>query len=320
MGSLDRFQRAALLTTATTYLLIAVGGLVRASGAGLGCPDWPRCFGLWIPPLDAAGLPAGFDPAAFNVFKTWTEYINRLLGALTGLLILATVILALRDHRGTPRVWGSAVLAFVLVLFNAWLGGMVVRSGLAPLVLTGHMVAALAVVGVLLYATVSAFFPRGPLVALEPERRRLGRLSLGVIALLLVQIGAGAFLRGEVQEVAETGAPRAEWLARVGVTEILHQNFAIVVAGAICLVAYLAARVGERALTRAAGLGVALVAVQGLAGVGLDAWGFPRLLQVVHLWAAALLLGSLSVQAMLAYRLDPRAPAVVPGDDATTSR
>src|SRR4249920_955766 len=103
------FQRLALLTTAATYALILVGGLVRASGAGLGCPDWPRCFGLWVPPTRADQLPPGFDPALFNAALAWTEYLNRLLGVVVGLLIFATLVSAVARYRRTPRVlWPTA--------------------------------------------------------------------------------------------------------------------------------------------------------------------------------------------------------------------
>src|SRR4029453_2067836 len=71
-GRLDVFQGLAPATTAVTYRLILVGGLVRASGAGLGCPDWPKCFGLWIPPASAAELPPEFDPSQFNQMLMWT--------------------------------------------------------------------------------------------------------------------------------------------------------------------------------------------------------------------------------------------------------
>ena len=115
--ALNRFQKLALTTVAATLFLILVGSLVRATGAGLGCPDWPKCFGVWIPPTSLADLPAGYDPADFNVFKTWTEYINRLIGVVIGLLIIiATAFTSLSYRRKRPVVTYAAWAAFVLVL------------------------------------------------------------------------------------------------------------------------------------------------------------------------------------------------------------
>src|SRR5437868_8273358 len=107
------FQRLALATTATTYLLILVGGLVRASGAGLGCPDWPKCFGRWIPPLSKKDVPAAIDPSLFNVTKAWTEYVNRLLGVSVGLLIFSTLVLAFLHHRHARRILVPTITAFL---------------------------------------------------------------------------------------------------------------------------------------------------------------------------------------------------------------
>ena len=81
------------------YALILVGSLVRVSGAGLGCPDWPRCFGSWIPPASAAELPPQFDASQFNPSLMWTEYVNRLLGVTVGFSILAATVSAWRHHR-----------------------------------------------------------------------------------------------------------------------------------------------------------------------------------------------------------------------------
>ena len=84
----NKLLRFAFITLCATYILILMGGIVRATGAGLGCPDWPRCFGLWIPPVNYSQLPPNFDPSQFNLIKTWTEYINRLIGVTIGLLII----------------------------------------------------------------------------------------------------------------------------------------------------------------------------------------------------------------------------------------
>ena len=155
---LSSFQTLALWTTGTTYFLIVVGGLVRASGAGLGCPDWPRCFGGWIPPASAADLPAGFEASQFNATLMWTEYLNRLLGVAVGLLILATLVSAWRHHRQTPRIFWPTLAAFLLVGFQGWLGGVVVQQELAAWIVTVHLVVALVIVSLLLYVTVYAFF------------------------------------------------------------------------------------------------------------------------------------------------------------------
>ena len=155
---LTSFQKLALWTTATTYFLILVGGLVRASGAGLGCPDWPRCFGSWIPPASAANLPPQFDPSQFNPALMWTEYLNRLLGVTVGFLIFATAISAWRNYRDQPRILWTTIAAFLLVGFEGWLGGRVVAHELAAWIVTAHLIVAIVIVTI--HARSGYFIPR----------------------------------------------------------------------------------------------------------------------------------------------------------------
>ena len=116
--TLNLYQKIAITTVVATLFLIFVGGLVRASGAGLGCPDWPKCFGVWIPPLDAADLPAEYNQSEFNVVKTWTEYINRLVGVVIGLLIIATFATSLRYRKTKPAITWCSGIALILVVFQ----------------------------------------------------------------------------------------------------------------------------------------------------------------------------------------------------------
>jgi cytochrome c oxidase assembly protein subunit 15 len=308
IARLNRFQRWALLTTASTYLLIGIGGLVRAAGAGLGCPDWPQCFGSWIPPTSVAGVPEHIDPALFNVTKAWTEYLNRLTGVAVGFLIFGTLVLAFVHHRRTPRVLYATILAFVLVGFEGWIGGQVVRSELEPFVLTVHLVFALIVVSLLLYATVSAFFPPGHRITLSKPRLMLARFAMAVVLVTLVQIGLGALLRGEVQLVAEAGIERERWLAGIGWANIAHRTFAVANGAAVLGLAWwiFAKAEPDRWMRGLAVIVGAFVFAQAGAGLGIANLGFPPWLQVAHLWLSSLLLGALTLVVLLAYRLDPR--------------
>jgi cytochrome c oxidase assembly protein subunit 15 len=283
---LSSFQRLALWTTAITYVLILVGGLVRASGAGLGCPDWPRCFGGWIPPMSAADLPPQFDASQFNPTLMWTEYLNRVLGMAVGLFILATVISAWRHHRHEPRILWTSIAALLLTGFQGWLGGRVVAHELAAWIVTIHMIVALVIVQMLLYVTVQTM-PRG---GQTPRRSLLGVRPLVVllIAITLIQIGLGTQVRGGVDAALDAGTARDSALATIGWLDYLHRDIAIVVLfGAV----WLAAKI--RSPWSYAVLGLA--AAQILLGVVMAYVSLLPAAQVLHLTLASLLLGAETV-------------------------
>ena len=103
-----RFQSLALLTIVTIYLVILAGGIVRGTGSGMGCPDWPKCFGRWVPPTEISQLPANYQEIygaklkgeiEFNPVKTWIEYVNRLVGVLSGFFVFATLLTSTSSRR-----------------------------------------------------------------------------------------------------------------------------------------------------------------------------------------------------------------------------
>jgi len=308
--SLSSFQRLALWTTATTYFLIMVGGLVRASGAGLGCPDWPRCFGSWIPPASAAALPPPFDPSQFNATLMWTEYVNRLLGVTVGFLIFSTVVSAWRHHRHEPHILWTSVAAFLLVGFEGWLGGRVVAHDLAAWIVTVHMIVALIIVSLLLYATAYAFYhpasgPTGAALTRAGEaavaRRLLGRGVWALLGLTLVQVVLGTLVRGRVDEALDAAVARTDAVAWVGAAATWHRDVAFVVLmGALVLLLRVWSRHAREArivqwANIVAGLAVAQVALgAALAFVALVPAG-----QIGHLTLASLLLGAQTMLLLL---------------------
>lgn len=320
MSRLSSFQRLALWTTATTYFLILVGGLVRASGAGLGCPDWPRCFGGWVPPSSAAELPPQFDPSQFNQTLMWTEYANRLLGVAVGFLIFATAISAWRHHRRNPRILWTTIGAFLLVGFQGWLGGRVVAHELAAWIVTVHMIVALVIVQMLLYVTVRAFPPShsstsAPVHLSTSAPKHLSTFTIALIAVTLIQIVLGTQVRGGVDAALDAGVARSAALATVGTLDVLHRDAAFVtLMGSILLCFWLVVGNGPPKGGRhiPGGHHSTLVrwswAVLGLA-VGQVALGvvmaYVSLLpgaQVLHLTLASLLLGAETVLLLLSWR------------------
>ena len=95
------FRKLGLITIVSIYLLVLAGGIVRSTGSGMGCPDWPKCFGMWVPPTEVSQLPPNYQEiyaeklhgeVEFNPVKTWIEYVNRLVGAFTGIIVFGVFV------------------------------------------------------------------------------------------------------------------------------------------------------------------------------------------------------------------------------------
>jgi len=140
-----RFQKTAVATVIATVLLVTVGAIVRATGSGMGCPDWPLCYNGVLPPLEDT--------------KAWWEWIHRAIASVIGLMILAVAFLAWKDHRRQRSILWPSIFSVILVLFQAWLGRETVRMSNTGTSVLAHLAAAMALLGVLVYVTVRAGHP-----------------------------------------------------------------------------------------------------------------------------------------------------------------
>jgi cytochrome c oxidase assembly protein subunit 15 len=301
---MNRFQKLAIATTLATFLLIAVGGFVRAAGAGLGCPDWPRCFDQWYPPTHASQLPAHIDPALFNFRLAWIEYINRLIGVVIGFLILATSYCAYRDYRQNRPVLFSSLAALLLVAFQGWFGGQVVRYQLDPRFVTVHLLFALVIVVLLFYAAFRSFFPQRPPTAdLSPGRQRLRRWLYACITLTLVQIFIGALVRGTVDLVHESSPElaRSLLLDHVGLADHLHRPLGLALLVGVWVLAWKGRHwLGDQPpLQRLMMIPALITVAQFAAGAGLAYLALPPVLQVIHIVGGSLMLSTLVLLVLL---------------------
>lgn len=269
-------RRLALATAVTTYLLVVAGGVVRATESGLGCPDWPRCHGSFVPPLE---------------LHAWIEYSHRLLALLVVVLSAALAALALSRVRSRRDVMGPATAALPLVLVQAAVGAVVVALELDAESVVAHL--ALAMVLLAVVVTVAVRSGYDPDVAeADPEGRRLARTIavvaggvLGVMLLGSYVSGRGAGLAFDDWPLFDGGALPAG-AGTLGFLHGLHRVAAAVV-GAAMLWLFGRARSSAASTSRRLVTGAAaLYAVQVLVGAA-NVWtGLSVATQAFHLAAA----------------------------------
>ena len=328
-----KFQAVNLYSIIALFIVILAGGVVRSTGSGMGCPDWPKCFGRYIPPTDKSQLPhdyrtnyierqlkknqrfakvleafgytslaskikvdtsiKNYKQEEFNVAKTWTEYINRLVGAVTGILLLATAFYSLHYLKKNVSIVFFSVFNLLLIVFQAWLGSVVVSSNLVPWIVTIHMLVALAILAISIYTWHKskhlhhiADLTINPLVFV---------ITSAAVIIDIIQISIGTEVREVIDEYASkiNGDNRQAWVS--GAEEILlnHKNLALVVI-IINTILYLLLRknFGKHSIQRQLmSTSFILIMLQIFVGVLLSYWGLPPIAQIAHILLASLLFG-----------------------------
>lgn len=299
-----KFRRLGMLTICAVYIVILAGGIVRASGAGMGCPDWPTCFGQWIPPTSEAQLPAnyheiyaarGYENTQFNPVKTWTEYTNRLVGVTIGFLIFLTAWSSRIYLKTDKPVFYLAVTAFLLVGFQGWLGSTVVSSNLNPLKITIHMVVALLIVALLIYTITRSQRESFASIDLNLLPAKLPKVLNAVLIMSLIQITMGTQVREAVDFIShDLVLERQFWREDFPIIFYVHRSFSSLI---LFTNGWLVWRLWQNVvrnhpLVKAGLLLMGLIVTAILAGVSLDRLGMPPVAQPIHLLMANLILGT----------------------------
>ena len=299
-----RFWCCAALTLATIYSLIMVGGIVRATGAGMGCPDWPTCFGQWIPPTHESQLPAdyqqiyaerGYAETTFNVRKTWTEYLNRLLGVFTGFTILLTLLFSIPFRRAEPRVFWYSLAGFVLVGIQGWLGAQVVASNLMVGMITIHMLLAQVIVGIIIAALIRSGRTRYQSINIEKMPRLFYPLMLVAMGAGLAQLVMGTQVRESMDLIARSldHSDRHLWIDNLPLVFSLHKYYSVPLVALNAWLAYSVLTHSNSALLRRLSIALVVFLMGAIAiGMSMDRLHVPIFSQPMHLWLASLIFGT----------------------------
>jgi cytochrome c oxidase assembly protein subunit 15 len=331
-NAVERFNTLTLSTVVAVYILILVGGVVRSTGSGMGCPDWPRCFGSWSPPTSVDQLPGdykeqyaalrekknvkfaryldafGFSETAaklrddksvlvegdFDPLKSWIEYANRLVGVVIGFFIIAVAYRSLKFRKGRPAITWIAIATLIMVIFQGWFGSIVVSTNLTTWTVTVHMFLALLIVLLLLY-----LYDRTADLPVPRADWGVLVLTIACMVVLLIQTFFGTEVRAAVDRVSAV-MPRPEWIAGAGFDFLRHRAFSwTVLITHFFLVAKLRKTYELNSLSR-----YLLVLTLGtfLTGAAMAYFAMPAYLQPVHLLFATMTFGA---EALVLFRLLP---------------
>jgi cytochrome c oxidase assembly protein subunit 15 len=317
-------RRWARVTWVSAYLVVLAGSIVRMTGSGMGCPDWPKCFGLLIPPTEASQVTwdekeeyasgrmlvardtlwvltsdvaaNSFEEArsegwivpyekhnyaVFNPVHTWVEFINRLIGAFTGIPALLFLVLS-TTHAIRYRQWRpffTAIWTLVMLGFAAWLGKKVVDGNLIPGSITLHMVGALAILVGLMW------FISDSLRRERPQSVLIKRPWVAFAALIAAgQLIFGTQVREAIDSLSQAGILRASWVDSLPVWWKAHRSasWAVLLVNAAWIVPVLRRSEGQKAKRAAWGV-AAILLCQIASGILLVHAGMPALGQPVHL-------------------------------------
>ena len=261
----SKFHKLTKLSLLLVYLVIIAGAFVRMTGSGMGCPDWPKCFGFYVPPTEVSQIlfkenndysrgqmilyneeellvaKSDFtsddfinlnnwevyekhDYVIFNPVHTWIEYINRLIGAISGIPILIFTIISIIYFKKFRHLTLISIITLIAMGFQAWLGKTVVDSNLASYKITLHMLMALFIVALLIYLV---YYGGKSFIKTNKTFKYL--ILFGVF-LTLIQIVLGTQVRQIVDEQAKLFAyDKSMWLNDVPFVYEYHRTFSILV-------------------------------------------------------------------------------------------
>ncbi len=332
------FRRIAITAAILAFGVVVLGAYVRLSDAGLGCPDWPTCYGHWTAGGAATNTEAverAFPGQTVEYTKAIREMTHRYFAGGLGILIAALAFLAVTSRKQSHLPVALPVFLLAFVILQGIFGALTVTWQLQPIIVTTHLIGGLTTLGLLVWLVT-----RPEIRSPTHTERRLGRWALIGLAILVVQLALGGWVSSNYAALACPDFPtcQAEWWpsmdlrhgfalwhplgvdytggvldhpARVAI-HFAHRLGAVVTTIVLAVVTFATLVSGKSQRARFAALGVlAALAAQIVIGITMVMMTFPLSLAELHNAGAALLLTSVVV---LLKKLRPLSPTYFAGE------
>ena len=286
------YKVVALLSLVVSFIQIALGGFVRASESGLGCPDWPLCHGKIIPPFE---------------FHTLIEYSHRLNGSLLGILVAVLLILCIMRYRRDKQLMLANYAAFILVVSAGILGGITVITELAWWIRLIHLGIAQFLAACLMYITYKFAFDNlsNDYSYLNPIRAWKWKKIL-CVSLVFLLIVSGSYMVGIGASSSCSSWPLCKGLSIPdGMSYQIHMGHRYISVVTLAFVGYISIELmihakGNKLIKRVTHSALGLLGIQIILGA-VTVWsGFSSHMKVTHLSVATLVWLSVILMSLVA--------------------
>tara|TARA_B100000401_G_scaffold287429_1_gene196670 strand:- start:2349 stop:3287 length:939 start_codon:yes stop_codon:yes gene_type:complete len=294
----------------------------------MGCPDWPKCFGMYIPPTSVSQLPENYkekfvegrveknkrlsrvlnaiglnetadkiindssiqDAEDFNPFKTWTEYINRLIGAIVGFSLIFIFISSINIKPFNLKLFILSFLSLVLVFFQAWVGSIVVSTNLLSGLITFHVIVAL----IIICNVILCYYLSSKHSKVEKTSLLSYAIALSLF-LFLIQMILGTEVRESVDAFLKVFSfeNRSQIIENLGSNFIIHRSFSLLILLLQIFITYLVFIKSKhnKEFKTITFIMLILIISEILVGAGMAYFEIPRILQPIHLLLAFMIVG-----------------------------
>ncbi len=201
------YQRICLFATALALVVIVMGAWVRLSDAGLGCPDWPGCYGsFFVPSAEeaVAEAEAAYPERPLEATKAWREMIHRYAASTLGFSIMLIALLAFLNRRDPTQPVKVPILLFFLVCFQGLLGMWTVTLLLKPLIVMGHLLGGLSTLSLLFWLVLESRFPD------DGAKRAVPVAAVVALVVLVCQIALGGWTSSNYAALACPDVPTCQ--------------------------------------------------------------------------------------------------------------